>query len=136
MVQDEVAKRLAAEPSTKDYGALSVISQYYANISYLFQVPPHAFSPAPKVHSAVIQMNMKNTRQLDLKAEPQFNQFIYQCFKQKRKTLVNNLQATYPEAKEILLDYFSDHGLNLQSRAEALNLNHLITLFKKITMDG
>ena len=136
MVQDEVAKRLAAEPSTKDYGALSVISQYYADIHYLFQVPPHAFSPAPKVHSAVIQMSMKKTRRLDPLVEPQFNQFIYQCFKQKRKTLVNNLQAEYPQAKAILLDYLNDQGLNPQSRAEALNLNHLLTLFQKITMDG
>lgn len=134
MVQDEVAKRLSAQPSTKDYGALTVLSQYYANIDYLFQVPPHVFHPAPKVHSAVIQLTIKPERILPVDQEKSFETFIHQCFKQKRKTLINNLSSEYTNAKDVLTNYFEDEGLNPQTRAEALNLNHLVHLFQKISI--
>lgn len=134
MVQDEVAKRLSAQPSTKDYGALTVLSQYYANIKYLFQVPPHVFHPAPKVHSAVIQLTIKPERILPTSQEKRFEAFVQQCFKQKRKTLINNLSGEYASAKDILTNYFSEEGLNPQTRAEALNLNHFVRLFQKISM--
>lgn len=132
MVQDEVAKRLSAHPSTKDYGALTVLSQYYAEVSYLFQVPPHVFYPAPKVHSAVIQLDVKSDRPLPVSQEKEFEHFIHRCFQQKRKTLINNLQGEYSDAKDKLMNYFLKEGLNPQSRAEALDLNHLIQLFQKI----
>lgn len=136
MVQDEVARRLSADPSTKDYGALTVLSQYYADVHYLFQVPPHVFHPAPKVHSAVIQLMIKPERILPDHQEKAFETFIHQCFKQKRKTLINNLHGEYPEAKDKLTNYFASEGLNPQSRAEALNLNHLLRLFQKISLDS
>jgi len=131
MVQDEVAKRLAAVPGTKDYGALTVLTQYYATIDYLFTVPPHVFNPAPKVNSAVIQLTIKEERLLDSSLEARFEAFIHQCFGQKRKTLVNNLLPYYDQAKPLLVAYFLENDLNPQSRAEALHLNHLIKIFQK-----
>src|SRR5207244_4221007 len=91
MVQKEVAERLAAKPSTRDYGPLSVLIQYYANVKYGFTVPPGAFKPRPKVNSAVIRTQWKP----DIPEDKRFTGFVHEAFSSRRKKLANNLRLMF-----------------------------------------
>lgn len=92
LVQKEVAERLAAKHHSRDYGYLSVITQLVGDVELLFQVPPGAFSPPPKVDSAVVRI----TPRAGATVPPELRKFISRCFLQKRKTLRNNLLQLYP----------------------------------------
>lgn len=91
LVQREVAQRLVAEPGSRDYGLLSVRTQVYAEAKYLFKVPPGAFSPPPKVESAVVRLVMRDA----VEDQEKFLEFAARCFGHKRKTLRNNLIGFY-----------------------------------------
>ncbi|MBQ2311218.1 MAG: ribosomal RNA small subunit methyltransferase A, partial [Firmicutes bacterium] len=91
MVQKEVAERICAGPGGKDYGVLSISLQYYADCSYVLDVPAEYFTPRPKVDSAVVHMTLKKERLLATKEEPQFFALVKKVFSQRRKTLVNSL---------------------------------------------
>lgn len=91
LIQKEVAERITASPGTRDYGYLSVECQSLARAEYLFQVPPGAFRPPPRVDSAVIRLTP-----LERTVDPAgFLEFVSVCFRQKRKTLRNNLSALF-----------------------------------------
>jgi 16S rRNA (adenine1518-N6/adenine1519-N6)-dimethyltransferase len=95
MTQLEVADRIAARPGTRDYGLLSATAQLHAAVEKLFGVPPGAFTPAPKVHSAVLRLRIEPAwERLQVPPEP-FLEFLKLSFGQKRKTLANNLKAKY-----------------------------------------
>jgi len=91
MLQLEVVDRLAAGPGSKTYGKLSVISQYYCEVKKLFNVPPGAFFPPPKVMSAIVRLE---PRQFELQASDEtfFKRLVATAFSQRRKTLRNNLK--------------------------------------------
>lgn len=94
LVQREVAERIAARPGSRDYGYLSVQVQVYAEPKYLFTVPPDAFRPPPKVESAVIELR---PRPAPITEDPRgLIEFAGLCFRQKRKTVRNNLAGVYP----------------------------------------
>src|SRR6185312_3811754 len=95
LIQKEVAQRITAKPGTRDFGYLSVECQYLADAAYLFSVPPGAFRPPPKVDSAVIRLTPRPESAND-EAVP-FLEFASACFRQKRKTLRNNLSERYPK---------------------------------------
>lgn len=118
MVQKEVAERLAASPGNRDYGYLSVATQSQAEVKYLFTVPRGAFQPPPKVESAVVRLTPRST---SLPAG--FLRFAGLCFRQKRKTLRNNLQALYPKITE-----HPEAGL----RAEQLSVEQLKDLHSRL----
>ncbi len=131
MVQREVADRVAAEPSSRDYGLLSVTVQMYGPVEKLFTVPPNAFTPPPKVHSTVFRWRFA-PRFAELGVEPQeFLRFVRIAFAQKRKTLANNLRAVgiSPAAVESAL--FSA-GIAPLSRAEAVNIETLAKLWRAL----
>lgn len=90
LVQEEVADRLAASPHTRDYGYLSVATQSQASVEKLFRVPASAFSPPPKVESAVVRLTPTAQR------DPTFLRFVSSAFRWKRKTLRNNLRGEFP----------------------------------------
>jgi 16S rRNA (adenine1518-N6/adenine1519-N6)-dimethyltransferase len=92
MVQKEVADRIAAKPRTREYGPLSILVQYYANVKYGFTVPPGAFTPKPKVDSAVIRLTWKP----GMPDARGFTDFVHQAFASRRKTLANNLSRMFP----------------------------------------
>jgi 16S rRNA (adenine1518-N6/adenine1519-N6)-dimethyltransferase len=92
MVQKEVAQRLVAKPSTREYGPLSVLAQYYAVVDYGFTVPAGAFKPRPKVDSAVVRLEWKR----DIAACPAFTDFVQRAFASRRKKLANNLLVMFP----------------------------------------
>lgn len=120
LVQKEVADRLAAAPGSRDYGYLSVATQLFCTVDRMFLVKPASFRPPPKVDSAVVRLLPRPTPLLD-DARP-FLRFASACFRQKRKTLRNNLNSHYPAERVAALP---EAGL----RAEQLALSDLIRLF-------
>ena len=123
LIQKEVAERITATPGTRDFGYLSVECQYLAKAEYLFTVPPGAFRPPPKVDSAVIRLTPRlEARSAESKS---FLDFASACFRQKRKTLRNNLAERYPKEKL--------EGIPaLSQRAEQLSVAKLLELFRTI----
>ena len=96
LVQKEVAARLAAAAGSRNYGYLSVRTQLFADVEALFDVPPSAFRPAPKVDSTVVRLVPRNrAAELGIPDPTRFLKFVSQCFRQKRKTLRNNLAAIF-----------------------------------------
>ncbi len=122
LVQKEVAMRMAAKHGNRDYGYLSVLTQLHSQTTILFTVPPAAFSPPPKVDSAVILLEPKP---VDLNEAKRFLKFASRAFAHKRKTLRNNLAPFYGKAA---LDAQPEAGL----RAEQLSLVQLQDLESRL----
>ena len=93
MLQKEVVERLVARPGGKDYGSLTVFVAMYAEASRLFDVPPGAFRPAPKVTSSVIALRFRDRPAEDVPDAALFNRIVRAAFAQRRKTLGNCLAA-------------------------------------------
>ncbi|MDO4454799.1 MAG: 16S rRNA (adenine(1518)-N(6)/adenine(1519)-N(6))-dimethyltransferase RsmA [Eubacteriales bacterium] len=130
MVQKEVAERMQAGPGTKDYGALSLAVQYYAEPYIAANVPPNCFMPRPKIGSAVIRL--KRYRELPVQVkDPQFLfKMIRASFNQRRKTLQNGLNNS-PEiqiGKEKIVEAIRLAGLPESVRGEALTLEQFAKL--------
>ena len=127
LVQKEVAARLASRPGSRDYGYLSVQTQMYADVERLFDVPPSAFRPPPKVDSTVVQLLPRNhAAELGLSDPARFLRFAGHCFRQKRKTLRNNLAGVYGKDA---MDGWPEAG----KRAEELSLEELAELYRRLT---
>jgi 16S rRNA (adenine1518-N6/adenine1519-N6)-dimethyltransferase len=94
MFQKEVAKRIVSGPGNKDYGILSVLVQAYYTAEYLFDVPPTAFNPPPKVDSGVIQLT-RRTDVVTMKSEKSFIAVVKAAFGQRRKMLRNPLKGMF-----------------------------------------
>lgn len=94
MVQKEVALRMVAKPSTKDYGALSVAVQYYTEPDIVLDVPPKSFLPAPAVTSSVIRCVLRDKPPVDVIDEKLFFRVVKAGFAQRRKTFSNTMKTT------------------------------------------
>lgn len=131
MVQREVAERIAARPGTRDYGLLSATAQLYTRVENLFTLPPGAFSPPPKVHSSVLRLIVAPRFQ-ELGVEPAaFIAFLKLAFAMKRKTLLNNLKAHYPDDQ--IRNALKAAGVRTDVRAEALDVEQTAAIFKALT---
>jgi 16S rRNA (adenine1518-N6/adenine1519-N6)-dimethyltransferase len=130
MVQREVADRLAARPGTKEYGLLSATAQLYSRVEKLFTVPPGAFSPPPKVHSAVVRLMLSQRLETLTVDEAGFISFLKLSFGQKRKTLWNNLKSRY--SSEDLTRAMQCAKVKPTIRAEALSLEQNAALFRAL----
>lgn len=97
MIQKEVAERLCAAPGTGEYGAFSVLVQWYAEPRLLFDVPPHCFVPQPKVTSAVVRMDRRTAPPAQVDDEKFFFRTVRAAFAQRRKTLSNALRSGFSE---------------------------------------
>lgn len=97
MIQKEVAERLCAAPGTGEYGAFSVLVQWYAESRLLFDVPPHCFVPQPKVTSAVVRMDRRAAPPAQVDDEKFFFRTVRTAFAQRRKTLANALRSGFSE---------------------------------------
>jgi 16S rRNA (adenine1518-N6/adenine1519-N6)-dimethyltransferase len=118
MFQKEVAERLGAKPRTKDYGILSVITQAYFDVEYLFTVPETVFTPPPKVKSGVVRLMRKNT---ELGCDPKkFKQVVKLAFNQRRKKLSNAINSLVQDKS--LITEFAD------KRAEELTVQDFVRL--------
>ena len=120
MVQREVADRMAAEPGGSDYGLLSATAQLYARVEKLFTLPPGAFSPPPKVHSAVLRLTIDPQQEKLGVAGDGFIDFLRLSFGQKRKTLWNNLKGSYDDGQ--LKRALAAAKVKPTARAETLTL--------------
>ena len=127
VIQSEVARRLAAQPATRDYGYLSVVTQFYTRPEFVFEIPREAFEPPPEVASALVTLRLPGERaKLSLNDASRFLDFVKLCFSQKRKTLINNLRslAKPDRVREVLA------SLNLRpdARAEQIPVAQLAAL--------
>ena len=118
MMQQEVAQRVVASPGNRDYGYLSVLVQSRACAEYCFPVPPGAFCPPPKVDSAVIRFTPRPQP-----PPPGFDAFVAACFRQKRKTLRNNLTRRFPAIAD---------RPEARLRAEQLSCEKLLALYQSL----
>ncbi|HEU5351970.1 MAG TPA: 16S rRNA (adenine(1518)-N(6)/adenine(1519)-N(6))-dimethyltransferase RsmA [Terracidiphilus sp.] len=135
MVQREVADRVAAQPGGRDYGLLSATVQLYGPVEMLFTLPPSAFSPPPKVHSAVFRWRFApRFTQLGVLEKPFLN-FLRALFAQKRKTLVNNLRAAGFSAPD-LAAALAHASIPVQARAETLALEEFAALWHALHAEG
>ncbi|ALS97477.1 16S rRNA (adenine(1518)-N(6)/adenine(1519)-N(6))-dimethyltransferase RsmA [Lacimicrobium alkaliphilum] len=122
MLQKEVVKRMAAAPGSKDYGRLSVMTQYHCQVLPVLEVPPGAFKPAPKVDSAVVRLLPYTDKPVKVNSAQRLNQVCAQAFNQRRKTIRNSLKTLLDE------EQISALGLNPEARAETLSLTDFATL--------
>lgn len=127
MVQREVADRFCANISTKDYNALSVITQYLYDVKMVMKIPKTIFNPKPNVDSAVIQFT-KKAKKAVVDDEKQYFTFVKACFKQRRKTLVNNLKEVIPDNDRIRA-LLKECNLSETIRAEAIDGEQFIQLY-------
>ncbi|RCK74554.1 MAG: SSU rRNA (adenine(1518)-N(6)/adenine(1519)-N(6))-dimethyltransferase [Ignavibacteriae bacterium] len=131
MVQKEVAQRIIAKSKTKDYGILSVITQYYGKPEILFKVSPNCFFPKPKVTSAVIKIDFIQTYQHKVEDEL-FRTLVRTAFGKRRKTLNNSLKYLpfYDEISQRLKNF---KKFSLDKRAEELTVDDFIDFAKFIS---
>jgi 16S rRNA (adenine1518-N6/adenine1519-N6)-dimethyltransferase len=130
MVQREVADRIAAQPGGRDYGMLSATAQLYGRVEKLFTLPPGAFVPPPKVHSAVLRLTIDPQQEKLGVAGDGFIDFLRLSFGQKRKTLWNNLKAKYeaPKLKRAL----AEAKVKATARAETLSLEESAAVYRAL----
>jgi 16S rRNA (adenine1518-N6/adenine1519-N6)-dimethyltransferase len=145
VMQLEVAERLVSPPGHREYGYLSVATQFYSKPRIDFKIPPGAFHPPPKVDSALVALNFPGAgADLQLPDSSAFMEFVQLCFAQKRKTLVNNLRAKYAREKSTrksassgsaagtLMEMLRAAEISPTARAEELTVAQLAALFRAL----
>lgn len=134
MVQKEVADRMQVGPGTKDYGALSLAVQYYAEPYIVANVPPNCFMPRPTVGSAVVRLTRHAQPPVHVRDEKLMFRIIRASFNQRRKTLANGLKNS-PELdlpKEVISEAIDRLGRGASIRGEALTLEEFAELANHI----
>ena len=122
MLQQEVVKRMAAEPGGKTWGKLSLMCQYRCDVTPLFTVPPEAFSPAPRVQSAIVRLVPHTEPPVEIADMQAFERLVGQAFSQRRKTLRNSLRGLVgPSNMEAA-------GIDPGTRPETLSLEQFAVL--------
>ncbi|TGD72488.1 16S rRNA (adenine(1518)-N(6)/adenine(1519)-N(6))-dimethyltransferase RsmA [Mangrovimicrobium sediminis] len=126
MLQLEVVERLAAAPGSKDWGRLGIMAQYHCEVEQLFEVPPEAFFPPPKVRSAIVRLVPRASSPWPACDEQRLRAVVQAAFAQRRKTLRNNLKGL------IDMHALEAIGIDPGSRAETLELAQFIDLTNAI----
>lgn len=125
MLQKEAAEKLAACPRDKNYRAISVLTQFYCDITVLCDVSPDSFIPAPNVWSRVIILNFKDRRY-----DARFNEFVHRVFNQRRKLLTSVLQNA--DEKACAVKILETLGFGDKTRGEELSPDALYQLYRGI----
>ena len=128
MMQKVVADRIKSGPGTKAYGALSVAVQYYCIVKNVATVPKEVFFPAPKVDSAVLRLDLREEKPVDLIDEKMFFRCIKAGFGQRRKTLSNSLMGLGDVTKEEVKECLDYSGIDEKRRAETLSLQEFASI--------
>lgn len=123
MLQKEVVQRIVASPGNKHYGRLTVMIQAFCNAEALFEVPPYAFEPAPKVDSAILRLQPNIRFENKINDFSQFEKLVREAFSQRRKTLKNTLKNLC-SAEQI-----TQAGLLPSQRAEELSISDFVNLY-------
>jgi 16S rRNA (adenine1518-N6/adenine1519-N6)-dimethyltransferase len=128
VIQYEVAARIVARPGRREYGYLSAACQFYSHPVIALKIPPGAFRPPPKVHSALVEMTLPGEQQnLRITDPEKLLKFIQRCFGQKRKTLRNNLRAIASDDR--IREALESAKLRPDARAEQLSLAQFSAIF-------
>ena len=123
MIQREVAKRICAKPATADYGAFTVLVNWYAEPELLFDVPPSCFIPQPKVTSSVIRLKTRSEPPVKVKDKALFFRVVRAAFGMRRKTLTNALSANFNELnKADIENLLTACGFDPKIRGEVLSI--------------
>jgi 16S rRNA (adenine1518-N6/adenine1519-N6)-dimethyltransferase len=125
MFQREVAERITAPPGTRDRGYLSVMTELYFHAEVIFDVPPEAFRPQPKVWSTVMRLTPLRPAR---RSNDLFERLVAEGFAQKRKTIGNNLKRGFPG----YLTALSSSAIDPSRRAETLTLDEWLRLSEAI----
>nr|MBQ8891163.1 16S rRNA (adenine(1518)-N(6)/adenine(1519)-N(6))-dimethyltransferase RsmA [Clostridia bacterium] len=128
MIQNEVASRLVAKPGSADYGAITAVLNYYGTVRKLFKVSAGCFTPAPKVDSAVVRIDLYEKPLYEPKNEKLFRNLIRFAFEMRRKTLVNAISAKLPYSKEQIISALEEMGLPDTIRGERLSTEEFVKL--------
>lgn len=129
MVQKEVAQRMTAKPSSKDYGAITVLCRYYTEPSVVTNVPSSLFVPPPKVDSAVLKLKVRETPPVMVRDEGLFFKVVKAAFSQRRKTLLNCLCSNFSIPKDEMSNLLESIDITPSRRGETLSLEE----FARIT---
>ncbi len=127
MLQKEVVDRMCAQPGGRDYGRLSVMLQWRCRVESLFQVPPGAFSPPPKVDSAIVRLTPHPQPVVEVRDPLYFSALVKAAFAQRRKTLRNTLKSM------VSAEVMQTLGIDPGRRAETLSLTEFAALANYIT---
>jgi 16S rRNA (adenine1518-N6/adenine1519-N6)-dimethyltransferase len=127
MFQREVVRRITAEIGNSERGFLTVLTEAYLEAEKLFDVPPNAFRPAPKVWSAVVRLKPKDAAEIE--NEDKFRELVSAGFAQKRKTILNNLKRKFDDAESLL----ERCQIDTRRRAETLTLDEWTRILKTLS---
>jgi 16S rRNA (adenine1518-N6/adenine1519-N6)-dimethyltransferase len=128
MMQLEVAERICGKPSTKDYNALSVLTQYYTDCKLAIKVGAKSFYPEPNVDSAACLIKHKEVISYPAISEEYFKKFNRIAFIQRRKTLANNLKQGFGYSKEFVEEILNKNNISITIRTEALAVDEIVKL--------
>ena len=129
MMQKEVAERLSAKPGSKDYNALSIAVQYYTEAKIALTVPKTVFIPAPNVDSAVVRLTRREQPAVEVINEDFFMEVVHGAFKQRRKTLQNNLNQHFADlTKEEVTAVLEEAGILPNRRGESSSIEEFAKL--------
>lgn len=132
MVQKEVADRMNAQPSTKDYGALSVAVQYYCDTEIVAKAPRHMFVPQPNVDSIVIGLHVRDEKKYVVDNEDIFFKTVKASFGQRRKTLLNSLGGLGFLSKDQIREALQAANIDEKRRGETLSIDEFANLSNEI----
>ncbi len=124
MLQLEVVERLAAEPGNKHWGRLGIMAQFQCEVTHLFDVPPEAFYPPPKVQSAIVKLRPRAESPFPGCDRTALARVVQLAFAQRRKTLRNNFKNVFNDQQ------LESLGIDPAARAESLELNTFVALSK------
>lgn len=127
MIQKEVGERIAAAPNTKEYGALSILVQYYCSTEIIRKVMPDSFVPRPKVDSIVIKLNKLDKPSVQVKDEKLYFRVSREAFNMRRKTLWNAMKS-FGLNSELMQAAFEKAGIDSKRRGETLSLQEFANL--------
>lgn len=126
MLQREVVQRITAQPGNKDYGRLSVISQYYCDTESLFDVHPEAFFPAPKVMSSILHLRPHASPRWPANNTDTLQRVVKAAFAQRRKTLRNTLKGV------VTSDHLEALSIDPGCRAESLSVEQFVAISNSV----
>ena len=130
MLQKEVVDRMAAHPGCKAYGRLSVMLQYYCDVEHLFNVPPEAFHPQPKVDSAIVRLTPHMTSPYPIVEFLALERLVAGAFSMRRKTLANNLKPMISATELIAM------GIDPVLRPEQISVMDYVRLAKVVEWES
>lgn len=132
MIQKEAADRLCTPVGSRDSGAITVCTNYYAEVKQLFNVSRGSFMPAPNVDSTVIRLDIREYPAVEVSDEKKFFKMVKAAFAQRRKTALNSISSGMGLSKTQVADALRDSGLEENVRAEKLTMEELATLCENL----